>query len=507
MCLTATRPNPTARLTWQEAAAQPPSAPGSYQAAGWADTVQLDPSTPDAAAGGPAGASKRRRLGGQSKPAGGAAAAQAHGWLPQAEHIVRRFDEQLSKALDAALDACGGAAQQPASGADAGGGGGAAAAAAAGKRPAGLADTAASRAAVLEPFVQDRCGAYGRAAYACIRPASGLTRVHPHCMPLAAWPAPTAPRSTPSPHPTARCAEAAEGVAASLDARLLALPKGPQQQEGTAAAAAAPGGEDAAAARAPTATQALILGRVALGLASRSRMLPVVLGPPDQWRSAVRGGDAAAAGRPALPGAARLPAPAAPTPAPSARFERLQQRLHAVGLQAYGVWADWAAAGLASSLVAGLAADPSLAADAPLRSWEETVISSSAGGEGAAEGGGAAGALDMRFWLPAAATPPAVQAALAACSEADRAGGHLLEGEALALLKWRLGAALLSALRAGLGDADGDASGDASGAGVGGGSGGQLGGRLSEKGVLQLLFDVRFLTDLLAGGRPVGGSE
>ena len=229
-------------------------------------------------------------------------------------------------------------------------------------------------------------------------------------------------------------------------------------------------------------------------------------------------------------------APAAAAAAPSARYERLQHRLHSVGLQAYGNWADWASAGLSAALAAGLAADHTLAADAPLRSWEETVIG---GGTDAAAAAAAAadladasldapgGGLEMRFQLPAAPSPAAVQLALAACQEADRAGrwllllccapglygkrapggpaqsvvlpahllpaclfagGHLLEEEPLLLLKWRLGGSLLAALVAMLAE---------------GGGGKLAGGKLSEKGVLQLLFDARFLLDLLSGGRPV----
>ena len=34
-------------------------------------------------------------------------------------------------------------------------------------------------------------------------------------------------------------------------------------------------------------------------------------------------------------------------------------------------------------------------------------------------------------------------------------------------------------------------------------SSGSLSGQVSEKGLLQLLFDVRFLSDALAGGRPL----
>ncbi|PRW61105.1 conserved oligomeric Golgi complex subunit 1 [Chlorella sorokiniana] len=119
----------------------------------------------------------------------------------------------------------------------------------------------------------------------------------------------------------------------------------------------------------------------------------------------------------------------------------------------------------------------------------------------------------MRFQLPATPSPAAVQLTLAACQEADRAGGHLLEDEALLLLKWQLGGAVLAALHAelatgeagGVDSTAGQAAADAdttSLAGSGAREQQRLGDHLSEKGVLQLLFDVRFLLDLLAGGRP-----
>ena len=145
----------------QEAAGLPPSAPGTAQAGSWSDVFEffeLQPATPPAAGSSRAGGSKRRRLAGQAR--GGAAAgrqrsgqggANPQEWLPRAEQVVQRFDQQLAKVLAAALDACGGA----------GGGAAAGPAAAAGvgqQRSGGLAETSASRALVLEPFVQDRWG-------------------------------------------------------------------------------------------------------------------------------------------------------------------------------------------------------------------------------------------------------------------------------------------------------------------------------------------------------------
>ena len=530
----------------QEAAALPPLTPGSAHAGAWCDTFELQPATPDATVGGRLGGSKRRRLTGHAK-AGVAAQRQGstpQAWLPQAEQVVQRFDQQLSKLLAAALDACGsGAAQQ-------GGSVAAGNAASAQQSALGLAETVASRALILQPFVQDRCVLHGPfVAARCVLCCAAQLPCLQRCAALCAALPPSAPTCWRLIlyYPAAlycRCAEAAEGIAASLGARLLALPA---QQAGSDAAAIA--------GYAPVATQALVLGRVALGMASRSSMLPLVLGSPDRWHAAVHSGSSngsagSAGGRP-LQG--RLPSGVAPAP-PAARFERLQQRLHSVGLQAYGSWAAWASEGLADALTAGLASDPTLAANAPLRCWEETVIGGGGGGDGgdlgedSMDGGGGGGSgLEMRFQLPAAPSPAAVQLALAACQEIDRAGGHrgrgvrgvpalgvagksplvawpgptaaplrfsasapsgppflhsappalpsgghLLEEEPLLLLKWRLGGSLLAALTAALAEA-GEAAGD----------GGALAGKLSEKGVLQVLFDARFLLDLLSGGRPV----
>lgn len=139
------------------------------------------------------------------------------------------------------------------------------------------------------------------------------------------------------------------------------------------------------------------------------------------------------------------------------------------------------------------AADGALVADAPLRGWEEVVVVPE--GELVAEELELEGELrqgpgEMRFWLPAAPSNAAMEAALGACQEADHAGGHLIDDESLAMLKWQLGGALLDGLAAELAP----------------------GGRLaaagtSEKGVLQLLFDLRFLHQLLAGSGPVSARE
>ena len=68
------------------------------------------------------------------------------------------------------------------------------------------------------------------------------------------------------------------------------------------------------------------------------------------------------------------------------------------------------------------------------------------------------------------------------------AGGHVIGAPALALLEWQLLGSVIKGLGQGLGP------------------GGSLDAGLSEKGTLQLLFDVRFLREVLGGGRPLSAA-
>ncbi len=94
------------------------------------------------------------------------------------------------------------------------------------------------------------------------------------------------------------------------------------------------------------------------------------------------------------------------------------------------------------------------------------------------------------------------------------AGGHVPSTPALELLEWELGGAVLAALTPALppgSEDDGSNAGSSNAAGGGGGgaptSRAPLGQRLSERGVLQLLFDTGLLRAALAGGRPAAADS
>ncbi|KXZ49014.1 hypothetical protein GPECTOR_23g103 [Gonium pectorale] len=267
----------------------------------------------------------------------------------------------------------------------------------------------------------------------------------------------------------ARCMELVTSIASKLQARLDALGTPREGPEGAQAA-----------------EQLVLLGRLASALAADSRYLPVVLGPPEAWKAAASasvapgaGLGSGAPGRPTGRGTTARGGAAA-----SARLSSVLEKLRSAAVAAYRKWAAWAAVSLGNELGALLLADDLLnIATVPL-SWQETVIASEA------ENALAEPMADMRFSLPASPSPSVLLLLAAACAEVRRAGDHKIAPEALQVFEWELSRAITSTYMQLLAP----------------GPGGLQARGLSEKGVLQLLFDVRLVRDVLLGGRPVGSA-
>ena len=88
--------------------------------------------------------------------------------------------------------------------------------------------------------------------------------------------------------------------------------------------------------------QVLLLGRLSAGLASDSKFLPVLLGPPEHWRAAAAaaaGGSGAGPARALRPGAAAAAAAARSgavgTPVASQKLQSVTDAIHATALSAY----------------------------------------------------------------------------------------------------------------------------------------------------------------------------
>ncbi|KAK9864885.1 hypothetical protein WJX84_005968 [Apatococcus fuscideae] len=231
--------------------------------------------------------------------------------------------------------------------------------------------------------------------------------------------------------------------------------------------------------------QALLIGRLCTELEGSQMLWGVVQGSPQDWQRTawLRQGSqgslvSPAATRTSVAALQRMggSGPLSPPPVqPSSTA--LHTSLRDVAGRAYGVWAEWAASALAADLLTALQADAALSSSVVLRSWEEVVVADTLPQE---EGAGG----EMRFWQPAAPSPSVLALLLAACREAQRAGGPLISQAALRQLCWHLSSSVEHTIRGALA------------------VGSELDRRLSEKGILQLLFDVRFLRESLSGGRP-----
>lgn len=239
------------------------------------------------------------------------------------------------------------------------------------------------------------------------------------------------------PYVQSKCIEAAEGVADMLGLRAGNLPCGVNDDD------------IASPSFAPIATCALVLGRVALDIAEQSAILPIALAPPDTWRSALEG-----KGTKGVPhkGSTR-------------QHESLQKMFHSLATSAHRVWISWAAQGLAKKAISELIHDACLFSDSPMRGWEEVLLIED----------------DVKFFIPSTPSPAIHALVLGACVEAERGGGHLLGDAPLKQFQVEIAGAFRLGIATALVDGNDLSS-------------------IKEVGALQLLFDVRFVHECLAGG-------
>lgn len=253
------------------------------------------------------------------------------------------------------------------------------------------------------------------------------------------------------------------------------------------------GAAEAGAAADAATERALLVGRVASALSDASTELPVLLGPPSDWLAA--GGaprkrapgavdaKAAALGASGAPMSAverfraRRAAAAGKTGAAggaaAAQLGEVQQALRRVGLEAYRVWVQRTADELVATLQQELRRDEALMSAAAPKTWEETTVKLDT--------------MEMKLALPSLPSSYVTTLLFRAVREVYRVGGHALPPAAVAALASSLTEGALGAFSAFVGA---------------GGAAATAPGALSEKGVLQMVFDVRFVADVLACGSP-----
>jgi len=214
---------------------------------------------------------------------------------------------------------------------------------------------------------------------------------------------------------------------------------------------------------------ALLVARLAAALATQTPVLQVILGDPAGWQGTISMSHLASPGTSVLQRSTSRQH--------DGKIGEVQDALRGVASTALGSWAAWAGAHLAQDLAGGYSNDNALTAACALRGWQETTVAADDGGDG-----------DIRFMLPGSPSPTLLVALVAASRELDRAGGHGAGMLTVDTLKWHLSEHLLAALHHILKPPSD--------------SGGFSLAALTEKGVLQLLFDAALAHRTLAGPRP-----
>ncbi|KAL3693725.1 hypothetical protein R1sor_007376 [Riccia sorocarpa] len=231
--------------------------------------------------------------------------------------------------------------------------------------------------------------------------------------------------------------------------------------------------------------RALFLGRLSAALGKYSTMLPVILGSPSTWTSqekttkgsvsvGIRERENSFTDSPERWFPKRGKAGNSVGSETSAKLRQLQKMFRQQSISAHRMWVLWSAEQLTETFASDLRKDDCLATLVPLKGWEETCLKQEeeTGGE-----------VEMKLALPAMPSPYAVSFLFAGCQEIYRVGGHALDRAVLQFFAWKLCEKVLKAYD----DFFSDPA--------------VMNSRVSEKGLLQLLFDLRFLADVLSGGQ------
>ncbi|KAM5574407.1 conserved oligomeric Golgi complex subunit 1 [Rosa sericea] len=241
-----------------------------------------------------------------------------------------------------------------------------------------------------------------------------------------------------------------------------------------------------------TVERALFIGRLLFALQNHSKHIPLVLGPPRSW---VNESESAVFDKlPSLLRQSRAPTDSHVLDKPlgskrhtssataallgasqsaSPKLEELNVTMRNLRIRAHTFWMTWLSDELSVILSRDLEKDDALSSSTPLRGWEETVVRQEQSDDNQSE---------MKIWLPSMPSLYVVSFLFRICEEVHRIGGHVLDK--IILQKFAL--QLLEKVIGIYGDFFSNL--DAGGS------------QVSEKGVLQILLDLRFVFDVLSGG-------
>ncbi|KAL2941385.1 Conserved oligomeric Golgi complex subunit 1 [Bienertia sinuspersici] len=237
--------------------------------------------------------------------------------------------------------------------------------------------------------------------------------------------------------------------------------------------------------------KSLFVGRLLFAFRNHSKHIPVVLGSPRAWVNGT-----VDSGSEMLPSLSRYSRFSLETSTPdspkslsnnskrqtslaanalfgandstSPKLEELTSSMRDLSIAAHGLWISWVSDELANILSEDLRVDDSLSATNPVRGWEELVVKQDQSSESDSE---------MKILLPSMPSLYICSFLFRACEEVHRIGGHVLDKTILQRFAKRLLEKVIGIYN------------DSITNGV----------EMSEKGILQVLLDLRFVADVLSG--------
>ncbi|KAK7391470.1 hypothetical protein VNO78_19886 [Psophocarpus tetragonolobus] len=245
-----------------------------------------------------------------------------------------------------------------------------------------------------------------------------------------------------------------------------------------------------------TVEKSLFIGRILFAFQNHSKHIPLILGSPRFWAN----GNASAVGKlPTLVKQSRFGSDSAICDSlgrhtslgskrqnssavaallgvgegASHELEELNKTIGDLCIRAYNLWILWLSDELSAVVSQDLKQDDALSLSTPWRGWEDTVVKQDQSDENQVE---------MKISLPSMPSLYIISFLFQACEEVHRVGGHVLDKKILHKLAARLLEKVIGIFEDFLSTAEG----------------GVL--QVSEKGVLQVLLDVKFATDVLSGG-------
>ncbi|CAN6872827.1 unnamed protein product [Brassica oleracea] len=163
----------------------------------------------------------------------------------------------------------------------------------------------------------------------------------------------------------------------------------------------------------------------------------------------------------------------------SPKFEELNKTMRDLCIKAHTLWIQWLSDELSAILLRDLRSDDGLSATTPLRGWEETIVKEEQG-ESPSE---------LKISLPSLPSLYIISFLCRASEEIHRIGGHVLDKSILQNFALSLLEKIIIIYEDFLSPREANEP------------------QISEKGVLQILLDLRFASDVLSGGDTSPNAE